>query len=286
MSDKYKQQIMERIKQSINNWIEELKAKHPELLLTKQWNVVYPRGFSSGHNALPVVTSSKKGKHLIGEVCFALPDTLELDMDAIELTLKNEPYKEPSKKKAVTPPPLDEPLDVLNDLILNLNDFLKGFAVPISTNSNPIKTAFPGQTNTPFSNPIKVQDEVKVTSGNNGDRIDSVKNDIVRSSYLPEWFKTIESLDIRTQLLEKIAESLIHYENQLGRKVDLKEFFGKYTEHLQKQDKLYRFCKYKSKPVSFDKNNWCEENYCSKKPYNAVCPQGVLKFGNKPMEDF
>ena len=167
MSDKYKQQIMERIKQSINNWIEELKTKHPELLLTN-----------------------------------------------------------------------------------------------------------------------KVQDEVKVTSGNNGDRIDSVKNDLVRSTYLPEWFKTIESLDIRTQLLEKIAESLIHYENQLGRKVDLKEFFGKYTEHLQKQDKLYRFCKYKSKPVSFDKNNWCEENYCSKKPYNAVCPQGVLKFGNKPMEDF
>ncbi|MFC1555408.1 hypothetical protein ACFL7D_12305 [candidate division KSB1 bacterium] len=285
MSDEYKKQIIGRIKKSINDWIEELKTKHPELLLTKQWNVVFPRGFSSGNNVIPVVTSSKKGKHLVGEVCFALPDNLELDMDAIELTLKNEPYKKTAKKKTITPAPLDEPLDTLNDLILNLNEFLKGFAVPISTNSNPAKTLFPGRNNSPFSNPVTIRNGIKVTSGNNGDRIDSVKNELMHTPYLPEWFKTIESLPIRSQLLEKIAESLIHYENQLGRKVDLKEFFGKYTEHLLKQNKLYRYCKYKAKPVSFDTNNLCTDNYCSKKPYRDVCPQGVLKFGSKSLED-
>ena len=55
-----------------------------------------------------------------------------------------------------------------------------------------------------------------------------------------------------------------------------------YSEHLLKQNKLYHFCKYKSKPVTIDERDICTENYCSKKPYNSACPMVTLKFGNSP----
>jgi len=102
---------------------------------------------------------------------------------------------------------------------------------------------------------------------------------MLRSPYLPKWFKTIESQQIWDELLNKLAEALLHYQNQLGRSIDLKEFFEKYTEHLQKQGKLYPYCKYKSKPITLDESSHCMENYCSKKPYNASCPLTTLKFG-------
>ena len=39
LTNGYKKQITERIRVSVNNWIDELKVKHKELLLTKQWKI-------------------------------------------------------------------------------------------------------------------------------------------------------------------------------------------------------------------------------------------------------
>ena len=64
MTNGYKKLLADRIKDSVNNWIDDLKQKQPELLLTKQWKVIYPKGFSPGHISLPVVTSSRQGKYL------------------------------------------------------------------------------------------------------------------------------------------------------------------------------------------------------------------------------
>ena len=85
----YRKAITERIKESVNNWIETLKKEQPELLLTKQWQVIFPKGFNEGYNILSVVTGSKKGKHLVAQVEFVLPRDLELDFDDLELVVKN-----------------------------------------------------------------------------------------------------------------------------------------------------------------------------------------------------
>ena len=92
--DDYKQMIRESIAEEIGEWIERLKNQTPELKLTRQWNVFFPRGFESGNNVLPVITGSKEGKRLIGEVSFLLPQTLELDTEDLKLTLKDEPFVE------------------------------------------------------------------------------------------------------------------------------------------------------------------------------------------------
>ena len=297
----YKKLITDRIKSAVNNWIDELKVKHKELLLTKQWKIIFPKGFQSGHVVLPVVTAAKKGKHLIAEVQFVLPDDLELDMEGIELVLKNEPYKPDAKAKRadVGPVPLDESIDVLNDMLLGLNSFLQNlnFSMP--------GIAMPGSSKptTLFSNPINVkkdQAQLKINplgnanghnnfihrdsiNGSSNDSvIDKIKKEMINSNYLPDWIKTIDSRDVWDQLLTKLAEAFLHYQQQVGKSVDLKEFFEKYTEHLLSQGKLYHYCKYKSKPVKLNTNNHCTENYCSKKPYNASCPLITLKFGTPP----
>ncbi|MCP4370451.1 MAG: hypothetical protein GY797_20420, partial [Deltaproteobacteria bacterium] len=132
MSNEYKYQITERIKDAVNDHIEDLKTKHTELLLTKQWNINFPKGFRSGHSTLPVTTSCKKGKYLVGEVQFLLPDSLELDMDSIELVLKDELFNKSQEERTKNshrdrqkPQPIDEPLDALNDIIINVNEFLQ-----------------------------------------------------------------------------------------------------------------------------------------------------------------
>jgi len=277
-AEDYKQQITLKIKDSINQWIDKLKEEHKELRLTKQWNVLFPKGFKPGNNIIPVVTASKQGKYLIGELLFYLPDNLELDMDGIELTLKNEPFDE-KQVRVKTPVPLDEPLDVLNGIIINLNSFLQGLAPTSNTTLKPLNVRSPGFNPLNISREAATPQSIRVNY-NNGD-IDTIRRQILQSDYLPDWFKTIDSSEIREQLLIKIAESLAHYRKQIGHSVDLNEFFEKYTEMLLKQDKLYHYCKYKSKPVSLDSNGYCNENYCSKKPYNAGCPHVTLRFGLK-----
>ena len=142
MTNGYRKAITDRIKESVNNWIETLKKEQPELLLTKQWQVVFPKGFNEGYNILSVVTGSKKGQHLIAHVEFVLPRDLELDYGDLELVLKNEPYKEPTekvKRKAV-PVPIDEPIDVLNNMITGVNSFLS--SLNINTPSTATFTGF------------------------------------------------------------------------------------------------------------------------------------------------
>lgn len=274
----YKQQITLRVKDPINNWIDDLKEKDHDLLLTKQWNVIFPKGFRSGYNSLPVVTNSKHGKHLVGEVGFVLPDSLELDMEGIELSLKNEPYSE-IQRPASRHKSLNEPLDLLNNIIMNANNFLQGLSpTSIHPQNKPLNMQSPG------TNPLNISRGAasQVRINHQTSDIDDIRKQLLRSKHLPDWFRTIESLEIREQLITRIAESLAHYQKQVGHSVDLQEFFNKYTEMLLKQDKLYHYCKYKSKPVELDSDGYCLENYCSKKPYHSQCPNATLRFGIKP----
>lgn len=121
-----------------------------------------------------------------------------------------------------------------------------------------------------------------INGSSNDSIIDNIKKQMINSNYLPDWIKTIESKEVWDQLLTKLAEAFYHYQQQIGKAVDLKEFFEKYQEHLLSQGKLYHYCRYKSKPVSLDANSHCTENYCSKKPYNSSCPLATLKFGSPP----
>jgi len=289
MTDDYRQQISRRIKDGINNWIDKLKAEHSEFLLTKQWNIIWPKGFKAGQTVIPVVTGSKKGKHLVGEVQFLLPDDLELDYDAVELILKNEPFKI-SKPKAVTPKPvpIDEPLDVLNNLVLGVNDFLQS----LNLNSPNPKTAlrlFPTDRQQPSirvtptisANPTTILGAAPPFNNGDVNLVEKVREKMLRSQYLPEWFKTIKSKDIWGTLLEKLAEGFIHYQQKIGHAVGLEDYFRMYTDHLKEAGKLHNYCKYLSKPISLDSSGYCLESYCSKKPYHATCSYATLKFGQQ-----
>ncbi len=273
----YKVQITEMVKNDINQHIDKLKAESKDLHLTKQWNILFPKGFKPGNNVISIVTASKQGKYLVGELLFYLPDNLELDMESIELNLKNEVYNDNKTKPHAG---LDEPLDVLNKIISGINDYI--LKLPTTTHRqfpggllNTQRGTIPPKSQG-INNGIKVNG-IYQTSGNND--IDQIRKQILQSSFLPEWFKTIESREIREQLLTKIAESLAHYQKQVGNNIDLPEFFNKYTEMLFKQDKLFHYCKYKSKPVDLDSTGICPETYCSKKPYNSKCNNTTLRFG-------
>ena len=278
--------IGESIAEEIGEWIERLKTQTPELKLTRQWKVFLPRGFESGNNVLPVITGSKEGKRLIGEVSFILPDTLELDTSDLNLTLKNEPFKE-SKEPKVTPEPMEDSLDLLNRMVVSINEFLSGVEIERpSRYENGKKIQF-------FGIDVEKKSKLNVIGFDNGilghtkvstDKLDTVKREMLASSYLPEWFKTITSYEIRDSLLEKLTEGYIHYKTKLGRDVPLEEFFREYSDHLKKTDKLHDYCPYKAKPVNLTDKGHCLEDYCSKKPYNAPCSVQVLKFGKKPKE--
>ena len=288
MTNGYKKAITDRIKESVNNWIETLKKEQPELLLTKQWQVLFPKGFSEGFNCLSVVTGSKKGKYLIAQVEFVLPRDLELDFDNIELVHKNEPFKKETKetKKKALPIPIDEPIDVLNNMIIGVNSFLGSLNISV-----PSIPSFTGFNLTEKQQPIRVSPLLSTTTQNvpvaaappfkpaDENLVEKVKNAMLKSEYLPEWLKTIESRDVFETLMQKLADGFVHYQQKLGKAVDLKEFFDKYTEHLKETGKLYYHCKYKGKPVEHDSKEWCLESYCSKKPYRSPCSYSTLKFG-------
>ncbi|TFB13959.1 hypothetical protein E3V33_00175 [Candidatus Marinimicrobia bacterium MT.SAG.4] len=284
--DDYKQMIRESIATEIGEWIERLKIQTPEIKLTRQWKVFFPRGFEPGNNVLPVITGSKEGKRLIGEVSFILPETLELDTEELSLTLKDEPFKE-TKEPTVTPEPMEDSLDLLNRMVVSINEFLSGVEIERpGRGENRIETPF-------FGIDVEKKSKLNVISFDNGqsgetklsaDKLDTVKREMLASSHLPEWFKTITSYEIRDSLLEKLTEGYIHYKTKLGRDVPLREFFSEYTAHLKKTDKLHDYCPYKAKPVNLTEKGHCLEDYCSKKPYNAPCSVPVLKFGKKPKE--
>ena len=284
--DDYKQMIRESIAGEIGEWIERLKTRDNDLKLTRQWKVFFPRGFESGNNVLPVITGSKEGKRLIGEVSFILPDNLELDTEDLKLTLKNEPFVESNEPK-ITPEPMEDSLDLLNRMVVSINEFLSGVEIERpARGENRKETPF-------FGVDIEKKSKLNVISFDNGyigqtklstDKLDKVKREMLASSYLPEWFKTISSHEIRNSLLEKLTEGYISYRSKLGRDVSLEEFFRDYSAHLKKSDKLHDYCPYKAKSVNLTEQGHCLEDYCSKKPYNAPCSVPVLKFGKKPKE--
>jgi len=281
----YRKAITERIKESLNNWIETLKKEHPELLLTKQWNVLFPKGFNSGYNVLNVVTGSKKGQHLVAQVEFVLPRDLELDFDDLELVLKNEPFKETKKENTCKsiPVPIDEPIDVLNNMVKGVNSFLG--SLNISVPSTPSFTMFNQLTEK--QQPVKVSPLLSTTTQNipmaaaspNDNLVERIKAEMFKSVHMPDWLKTIESKEVFEALMQKLSEGFVSYQAKLGRPVEMKDYFDLYEKHLKEKDKLHYFCKYKGKPVSHDSNKYCLESYCSKKPYRSQCTYSTLKFG-------
>jgi len=285
----YRKAITERIKESLNNWIETLKKEHPELLLTKQWNVLFPKGFSSGYTVLNVVTGSKKGQHLVAQVEFVLPRDLELDFDDIELVLKNEPYKA-SKKDAKykdVPVPIDEPIDVLNNIVSGVNTFLGSLNInvpstphftginPLTEKQQPLKVSPMLSTTTQKNMPVAVAPP-------NETLVERIKAEMFKSAHMPDWLKTIESKEVFEALMQKLAEGFVSYQAKLGGPVEMKDYFDLYEKHLKEKDKLHYFCKYKGKPVNHDSNEYCLESYCSKKPYRSKCTYSTLKFGANP----
>ncbi len=271
MSDEYKNLINEIIRDAVNQHIEDLKVKHPELLLTKQWKPHYPKGFLSGNNAIPVITGSKSGTHLIGEVQFMLPENLELEMDSVELVLKDSPYIPEDNKTIIPGPvPIDEQLDVINNLVIGINAFIQEFSNDKSVPSSSLFQKTPGNIRV-INQPEPAKPDVN---------IEPALREIVNSSYLPEWIKTIPSADIRNELVRKTAEALVQYRSKYGMHKTVKEFFEIYTEHLMSQNRLYRYCNYKAKRVTFNSEDFCTESYCSKKPYNSICQHATLNFGN------
>ena len=284
MTDDYKQQISRRIKDGINDWIDKLKAEQNNLLLTKQWNVLWPKGFKAGQTVIPVVTGSKKGKHLIGEVQFLLPDNLELDYDAVELVLKNEPFKiQKTKAKASIPVSLDEPIDVLNNLVLGVNEFLNSLNlnIPAAQTAKPFPIQQPSRVTPTISANPTMLGAAPPLAGGDVNLIEQVREQMLKDKYLPEWFKTIRNKEIWDTLLSKLAEGFIHYQKKIGHTVDLEDYFRMYTDHLKEAGKLHNYCKYKSQPVSLDSSGHCNESYCSKKPYHATCSYATLKFGQQ-----
>ena len=279
MNSDYKTQITEHIKEGVNNWIGELKAKHPELLLTRQWRLIWPRGFEEGHNLVPVVTSAKQGQHLVAEARFVLPPSMELDLDALELSLKDEVY-DPGSRNQVFPTPND-PLGTLSSLVQGINGFLESLTIKQ-------KPAVPGD---PFgsikqrqfsaASPLSIQRPWESPSLLDSTEVDQIRAAMEKSPFLPEWYATITSQKVADELLSKLAEGYLH-QRSLGRTNGLKDYFEQYTAYLQKENKVHHFCHYKGKPVKVDEKGWCLEAYCSKKPYQAVCPRASLRFGAHP----
>ncbi len=245
MSD-YQKQILDRIKDRINEWLETLKQKSPELLLTRQWRIVWLKGFKQGQNTMPVITSCKDGEYQIGEIQIVLPPSLELDLEAVELALKEQPYL--GSEKAQSQPSIDDPLDLLNDLVLGINGFLAG--MPIQS------TAIPKfETQSPFS-PLKVHSlngQTTVLSGTHRDLEETIK----KSPFLPDWFKQIENRNVAQGMLTKLAEGYAQYNQRKGYTTQLSEYFDEYTEALLTQDKLHNHCPYKGRGVEMDYQGYC-----------------------------
>jgi hypothetical protein len=267
----YRDQVTAKVRDAVNQWLDKLKNEKPELQLTRQWRIQFDNGFIPGHTSIPVVTGSKKGKHLIAEVGFIVPDNLEIDLDDLELSLLDEPFKQ--KKTTKLSPSVDQPLGVLNDIIVGVNNFLSELSF----------TSIPGQVvkKANLTPSPQMINRLKVNTGtHNQQDIGDVRKQIRASNMLPEWLRSISNLEVYNTLIDKIAEGYVQYSKTSN--VTLPEFFKLYEDYLKKEGKLYDYCKYKAQPIELDNNNGqCLENYCSKKPFNKQCNQAITKFGQK-----
>ena len=265
----YQDQITTKIRTAVNDHIETLKLEHPEFLITKQWKVMFDDGFVPGHVSLPVVTGSKKGKHLVADVEFMVPESLEIDLDEIELTLRDEPFQ---YKKIVSSPAIDEPLGLINDIIVGVNNFLSEMNL---TQSRPMVQKL-NIGSSPHINPLKVNSILPSSH-----EIGEVRDRIRSSGILPDWLKSVSNRDVYDQLIDKIAEGYVQYTKDSGKDVSLSAFIKLYEDYLKREGKLNDYCKYKAQLVTLDEKGHCTEAYCSKKPYNRACEHSVLQFGTK-----
>lgn len=269
----YKDLITEKIKDEVNNWINKLKEEYPKLGLTRQWKVHHTNGFTPGVITLPVITGSKKGNYLISEVTFQVPSTLELDIESIELTHKNEPYKE--LKKETLHKPISEPLSILNEMIVSVNHFLHG----LNTSEKPIqRPLFSPSSIQTVGSQLKVKPIEPTVSIQSNENVGFIIQEIKKIDNLPLWLSNITSREVKETLTQKIAEGYLNYRNK-GNQITLPGFLKMYEEYLKKENKLKDYCKYKNKEVVLDNRGFCTENYCSKKPFNSVCTHSTLKFG-------
>jgi len=279
MSDEYKKLITERIREEVNRWIEELKEQHKDLLLTKQWRILFPKGFLPGHNSISVVTHSKNGQHLVAEIEFVLPDDLNLDVNDLQLVLKDEGFQEPTNPASQKKPnlvPVDEPLDMLNRIVIGINEFIAGIGVrPTGTaTSRPI---FLANTSTASS----CSAPVRIVGSDNAD-LEGIKRNMINSAQLPEWIRNIESKATYDEVLNKLASAFQQYQRQSMGRADLSEFFSHYTAHMLNAGHLHYHCNYKGKPVELNERGYCQESYCSKKPFSDKCNVPKLRFGGMP----
>lgn len=272
MSDEYKKLILDKIREEVNHWIDELKEKHQDLLMTRQWQVLFPKGFKAGFCVIPVITSSKHGNHLVANVEFVLPDDLHLDIDNMKLVLKDEAYQNESDQTHSRPIPIDEPLDLLNRVVIGVNDFIRSLTLAMPIGSGPQLNLFKTDTGVVSQNRAST---ILVSRPNGNDDMDKIRRDLMASPHLPEWIKTIGNKQVYDELIDKLVPAYIQS------KLSIKDFFDKYTSHLLSHGHLHYYCKYKGKPVELDEREYCQESFCSKKPYNAMCSLAILKFGKE-----
>ncbi len=279
MSEEYKKLITERIREEVNHWIEELKEQHKDLLLTKQWRILFPKGFVPGHNSISVVTHSKEGQHLVAEIQFVLPDDLNLDVNDLQLVLKDDGFQEavnPASQKKPNLVPVDEPLDMLNRIVIGINEFIAGIgARPTGTASS--RPIFLANTSAASSSSVPV----RIQGSENSD-LEDIKRNMINLAILPDWIRSIESKATYDEVLNKLASAFQQYQRQTMGRSDLGEFFAKYTAHLLNAGQLHHYCTYKGKPVELNERGYCQEAYCSKKPYNEKCNIPKLRFGGMP----
>ena len=264
----YQKQILDRVKGRINQWLESLKQKNPELLLTRQWRIVWLKGFVQGQNTMPVITSCKDGEYQIGEIQIVLPPSLELDLEAVELVLLEQPYVASGAAPSI--PSLNDPLDLLNDLVLGISGFLSGMPMQPNSMSAPVTQS--------LITPLKVNPLGGPSTALPGD-LNSIQAEILKSPYLPDWYKAIKNSKVAQGMLNKLVEGYAQYNLRKGYTGPLKEYFEQYTEALLKQNKLHQHCPYKGRGVEMDFQGHCKEAFCSKKPHNAPCPVPHLRLG-------
>ena len=280
MTDDYKQQITQYVREVVQRRIAQLKEEHPNQLYTHQWQLEWPSGFTEGNNVIPITTQTKDGLYCIGELHLVVPSSYELDLEAMEFVPVNEPYDPP--KTTTQPPPLNTSLEMLNAMVTGLNEFLGSVTGEQSAQSltQPLSPFHPSesqQTGETTHSPLQFQ----TTSSRD---LESIKQSILDHEDLPDWYTMINDREARDTLLTKMAETYVQYRTQSGNQ-SLSTFFKDYTDFLQDRGKLQNWCTYKSKSVELNEQGWCTETYCSKKPYRKKCPRSTLKFAPAPNND-
>ena len=273
--DNYKKQLTEKVKQSIVEWIARLKTEHPNQLIRSNFKILFPKGFRAGQNTIPIVTPAKRGKRVVGEIGFYLLDDLVLNVDEVELTLKNEPYKEGIKKTEhmTDIKSIDSSLDVINNIILSASELMGS----LSEMGGPvIRPQLPK-----FGSPVKASLVNPLVEKAPTDEVSKTVRLMLLHPDLPEYVKTIQDRTVKDRLLEKMSEAYLHYTNTMNKHVDLPEFFELWTKQLDEDGRIHTHCKWKGIPITLDDNGWCTEYNCSKLPYRSKCPQTTYKFGKK-----